>query len=76
MAGIAREKRPFRIWDEGEKRDLPWRSYLTYERAVERALTLLVWLPIGNSYTIYDSRNARALRQWKRVVDGLREYAE
>lgn len=74
MSGRKKEERPFRIWDEGAKRDLPHRQYLTYERAIERALTLLVWLRPGNAYTIYDARNWQALRQWKRTLDGMKEY--
>lgn len=76
MAGIKKSLRPFRIWDENAKRDLPHRQYLTYERATERCLTLLVWLKVGNTYTIYDARSYRALHQWKRAADGLREFAE
>ena len=76
MAGIKKELRPFRVWDERARRDLPHRSYKSYERATERVLGILVWLAVGNAYTIYDSRNHKALRQWKRAVDGLKEYAE
>lgn len=74
MAGLKKELRPFRVWDERAKRDIPHRAYKTYERATERTLTLLVWLPVGNAYTIYDSRNYQALHQWKRTVDGLKEF--
>lgn len=76
MSGRKKEQRPFRIWDENAKRDLPWRAYLTFERAVEKALTLLVWLEVGNSYTIYDSRSYMAKRQWTRTVEGLKESRE
>lgn len=74
--GIKKSERPFRIWDERAHRDLPWRAYRSYERAVEKTLTLLVWLPVGNSYTIYDARSARARIQWKRTVEGLKELRE
>lgn len=74
--GIKKSLRPFRIWDENAKRDLPWRAYRTYERAVEKTLTLLVWLDAGNAYTIYDSRNMKARRMWKRTVDGFTEFVE
>lgn len=76
MAGVKKEHRPFRIWDENAKRELPWRCYRTYQRAIEKALTLLVWLDVGNAYTVYDSRTMKARRQWKRTVDGLKEYKE
>jgi hypothetical protein len=76
VSGLTKEQKPFRIWDENAKRDLPWRSYKTFERAVEKTLVLLVWLPIGNAYTIYDSRSHKAKRQWKRTVDGLKELRE
>lgn len=76
MAGRKQIERPFRIWDESAKRDLPHRCYLTFERAIERALTLLVWLPVGNAYTIYDSRNGKAKRMWKREISGLKEFRE
>ena len=76
MSGIKKAEKPFRIWDEGAKRDLPWRAYLTYERAVERCLVLLYWLEMGNSYTIYDCRNYLAKRQFTRTINGIKEMIE
>jgi hypothetical protein len=76
MSGLKKDQKPFRIWDENAKRDLPWRCYKTFERAIEKSLILLVWLDVGNSYTVYDSRSHKARAQWKRTVNGLREFRE
>lgn len=76
MAGLKHSERPFRIWDENAKRDIPHRCYTTWQRAVERALAILVWMKVGNSYTIYDSRSSKAKIMWKRTVEGLKEYRE
>lgn len=76
MSGITRVRRPFKIWDENAKRDLPWRCYKTYERAVEKCLVLLYWLAVGNSYTIYDERNGKAKRQFTRFIEGIKERKE
>ena len=63
--------RPFKIYDEGANRDLPWRSYLTEVNAINKALTLLYWLKLGNSYTVYDARSSRAIVQFTRKINGI-----
>lgn len=76
MAGITREQRPFRVYDEKAKLDLPHRSYKEPQRAIERCLVLLYALELGNSYTVYDARSSRAILQVTRKVDGLRWYVD
>ena len=71
MAGKKRSERPFRIYDERANRDLPRRSYMTAARAIDKALVLLYWLELGNSYTIYDDRSSRAIIQFTRKVNGI-----
>lgn len=76
MSGITKAKRPYRIWDENARRDLPWRAYVTFERCIEKCLVLLYWLELGNSYTIYDTRSYMAKRQFTRTVNGLVELTD
>ena len=71
MAGISKLERPFKIYDENAKLDLPWRSYKTEKRAVEQALILLYWLELGNSCTVYDTRSSRAIIQFTRKISGI-----
>lgn len=76
MAGTPKVSRPFRIFDERAKMDLPWRAYRKVERAIERCLVLIYWLQVGNSYTVYDARSSRAIIQVTRRVDGFRFYQD
>jgi len=66
-----KEERPFRVFDEKAKRDLPWRSYMTARRAVDKALVLVYWLELGNSYTVYDARSSRVIVQFTRRITGI-----
>ena len=65
------EVRAFKIYDENAHRDLPWRSYNTEVSAINKALTLLYWLKLGNSYTVYDTRSSRAIIQFTRKISGI-----
>jgi hypothetical protein len=76
MAGLSKEGRPFRIFDERAKMDLPWRAYRQMGRAIERCLVLIYWMKVGNSYTVYDARSSRAIIQVTRRVDGFRFYQD
>jgi hypothetical protein len=69
-------KRPFAIFDEDAKMDLPWRKYGTDKSAIEHALVLVYWLELGNSYTVYDSRSGRALVQFTRRISGIQVMGE
>lgn len=65
--------RHFHIWDEVALRDLPWRYYADEKRAINAALTLLYWLELGNSYTVYDSSNGEVIRVFARKIRGIIE---
>lgn len=68
--------RPFKIHDEKKHVDLPWRCYKTAERAIEKCLVLLLWLEVGNTYTVYDVRNSKAVLQVTRKISGLVYFEE
>jgi hypothetical protein len=76
MAGVPRSSRPFRIYDEKARMDIPWRAYRTAERAIERCLALVYWLEVGNSYTVYEANSSTAIIQVTRRIDGLRFYQD
>jgi hypothetical protein len=76
MTGIVRERRPYRIHDERTHLDLPWRSYKDADRAIDRALSLLWRLEVGNTFTVYDERSSRAVLQVTRKVNGLVFYED
>lgn len=76
MSGRSKSERPFRIFDEGARQDLPWRAYSEVERAIERCLALIYWLKVGNSYTVYDARSSRAIIQVTRRIAGLQFYQD
>ena len=61
--------RPFRIWDENKKQPLPWKFYKTLESAIEHAVVALIWLEVGNEYTIYDDRNGYPHRTYAKRLE-------
>lgn len=77
MSGRKYSDRPFRIWDENAKQPLPHRCYMSDRRAREKALTLLLWLEVGNALTIYDERTGRVVRQFAKRLEGNKvKYVE
>lgn len=74
--GYKKSERPFRIFDEGARRDLPWRSYTSPKRAIEKCLQLLYWLEVGNSYTVYSAEGYKGIAQFTRTVDGIKVLSE
>ena len=63
--------RPFRVWDERSRNDVAHRCYLTENSAIDHVLVMLYWLELGNSYTIYDARSGRVVRQFVRRINGI-----
>ena len=76
MAGRPKGERPYRIYDEKALQDIPWRAYRSGARAIERCLSLVFWLEVGNSYTVYEARSSTAIIQVTRRVDGLHFYQD
>ncbi len=62
-------KRPFRIWDENARWPLPWRAYKTPESAIEHAVVALIWLEVGNEYSIYDDRDGYVHRTFAKRLE-------
>lgn len=51
-------KRPYRIWNDKEKKNEPHRCYATWKSADDSALRLIRWFPVGSTLTIYNNDNA------------------
>lgn len=76
MAGRPKSERPFRIFDERTRMDVPHRAYVTLDRAVDKALTILYRLDIGDSYTVYDSERYVGIVQFTRHVNDIQILTE
>lgn len=76
MAGLKKADRPFRIFDEKARVDLPYRAYVTLDRAIDKALTLLYRLEMGNSYTVYNADGYVGIVQFTRKINGIQELTE
>lgn len=64
-------KRPFRIFDEGAKRDLPRRSYKTIDKGLDKMLSILWRLEVGNTFTLYSVEGYKGVIQLTRRIHGI-----
>ena len=64
-------KRPFRIWDSVEKRDVAHRCYGTERRALDSALLIVRWERVGRTLEVYDIRTAKWIGTYTRRVDSI-----
>lgn len=64
-------KRPFRLWNSGERRDEPHRYYATERRALDSALLLVRWAKVGTTFEVYDASVGRWLGTYKRGVSSI-----
>lgn len=67
-------QRPYRLWNEREKKHMPGRNYSDEVRAINAAWVLMYWAAVGDSITVYDVRTARFIRQFTRRVNGVADY--
>lgn len=74
--GLTKAERPYRIFDEAQKKDLPWRSYKTLDKAIDKTLSILWRLHLGTTYTIYDANGYKGIIQFTRKVDGIQVLAD
>lgn len=65
-----------RIFDEGRKIDLPHRRYKTVDSAIDKCLSLLWRLDIGNTFTIYSVRDYRGVIQFTRRLDAIQVLSD
>ena len=64
-------KRPFRIFDEGARRDLPRRSYKTVDAGIDKMLSILWRLEVGNTFTLYSVQGYKGIIQLTRRIHGI-----
>jgi hypothetical protein len=64
-------KRPFRIWDSQEKREVPHRNYKTERRALDQALLLVRWSKVGVTLEVFDLRHAKHIGTYSRRVSSI-----
>lgn len=64
-------KRPFRIWDSGEKREVPYRNYATERRALDAALLIVRWEKVGRTLEVFDITTGKWLGTYARRVDSI-----
>lgn len=73
---LPRPDRPYRIFDESAKADLPRRAYKTLDKAIDKTLSLLWRLQVGNTFTIYEADGYRGIIQFTRRVDSIQVLAD
>jgi hypothetical protein len=64
-------KRPFRIWDSVEKREVPHRCYITERRAFDSALLIVRWEKVGRTLEVFNITNGKLLGVYARRVDSI-----
>lgn len=69
-------KRPFRIFDENRRLDLPHRAYKSLDTAIDKCLSILWRLETGNTFTIYSINDYKGVIQFTRKVDGLQVLSD
>lgn len=63
--------RPFRVWDENEKCDVRWRYYTSARRAQRGAILEIMWAKVDTAYTVYDARDGRFIRGFRKGVSSV-----
>lgn len=67
---IVGEKR-FRIWNELEHRDQPWRRYKHKENAKNTAFLLTKGAEVGQVFDVYDARSGDWIASYKRGLHSV-----
>lgn len=60
-------KRPFRLWNETEKKNMRYRYYGTAKRALNATMLEICWLPVGATITVYDCRTWTEIGTYTRI---------
>jgi len=63
--------RPFRIWDNAQKRNVRGRNYSDPKRALDSALIITRWSRVYLVYEVYDIRNGQQLGTFKRAMHNV-----
>ena len=64
-------RRPFRIWDSVEKREVAHRCYATERRALDSALLIVRWEKVGRTLEVFDITTGRWIGTYARRVDAI-----
>lgn len=64
-------ERHYRLYDEGRRQDLPRRAYKTLDKAIDKTLSLLWRLEVGNTFTVYSIRDYKGVIQFTRRIHGI-----
>lgn len=59
-------KRPYRLWDAANKRNVPHRYYGIKRNALNGALLEVRWGKVGTALEVYDCRTGALLGQYRR----------
>ncbi len=65
--GNEKTKRPFRLWNEKEKKNMQWRYYSTPRRALDATMLEICWLPVGATIPVYDCRTWTEIGTYTRI---------
>lgn len=65
-------KRPYRLWDSKEKKNLQWRCFKNLRHAHMGALTEAAWTKGDNTIEVYDIRVGGLRGQYKRHGDQIK----
>lgn len=63
--------RPYRVWHEGEKRELPGRRYKDLSRAHNAITALTRWEKVGVVLELFNAQTGRQLMTYHRGVDRI-----
>lgn len=68
---VEETKRPFRIWDSVEKREVPHRCYSSDRRALDQALLIVRWEKVGRTLEVFDIRTGKWLGTYARGINSI-----
>lgn len=63
--------RPYRVWHEGERREVPGRRYSDVTRAHNAITSLARWEKVGTVLELFNAQTGRQLMTYRRGVDKI-----
>jgi hypothetical protein len=60
-------RRPYRLWDSEQKREVRWACFMNLRHAHMRALCEAAWSKGDSVFEVFDKRNGGLRGQYKRV---------
>lgn len=69
---VENPKRPYRLWNENEKKAMRWRYYSDVKRAHNGAMVEARWAKkVGTTIAVFNATNGKLLGQYTLRVNGV-----